>query len=78
MRSNCVIWAICLYARRRRRGDEVYLALRKSRWGAFPHMLVLRRRKDGLLRAVSYKPIDPKARKVPPPLFSGASKWGDL
>lgn len=78
MRSNCVIWAICLYVRRRRRGEEVYLAIRKSRWGNFPHMLVLRRRRDGLLRAVSYKPTDPRERKVPPPLFRGASKWGDL
>lgn len=78
MRSNCCIWALCLYRRRRRRGDDVYLAVRKSRWGWFPHVLLLRKRRDGLLRAVSYKPLDPARRKLPPPLFKGASRWGDL
>ncbi|MCZ8074033.1 MAG: hypothetical protein O9341_07850 [Paucibacter sp.] len=78
MRSNCCIWALCLYWRRRRRRDEVYLAVRKSRWGWFPHVLLLRKRRDGLFRAVSYKPLDPTPRKIPPPLFKGTSRWGDL
>ena len=78
MRSNCIIFALKLYWRRRAKGDEVYLALRKSRWGAFPHVLLMRRCLDGRFRAVSFKPTDPQARKVPPPLFKGASKWGDL
>lgn len=78
MRSNCLVWALVLYARRRRKGDEVYLSVRRSRWGAFPHFLVMRRRRDGLFRAVSYKPVDPRERKVPPPVFEGRSRWGDL
>lgn len=78
MRSNCLIWAVLLYLRRRRRGDEVYMAVRRSRWGKFPHFLVLRRCGDGRFRAVSYKPADPIERKIPPPLFKGGSRWGDL
>ena len=77
-RSNCLIWAMALYLRRRRKGDEVYLAVRRSRWGRFPHALVMRRCADGRFRAVSYKPVDPRAKACPPPLFRGASRWGDL
>jgi hypothetical protein len=78
MRSNCLIFAVLLYLRRRRKGDEVYMAVRHSRWGKFPHFLVLRRCRDGRFRAVSYKPVDPRERKIPPPLFKGGSRWGDL
>ena len=78
MRSNCVFWALALYIRRRRKGEEVYLAIRRSRWGSFPHMLLMRRCRDGRFRAVSYKPLDPRERKCPPPVFRGASRWGDL
>ena len=31
----------------------------------------------GLVRVVSYKPLAPKKRKFPPPLFEGRVKWGD-
>jgi len=78
MRSNCLVFAVALYLRRRRKGDEVYLSIRRSRYGKFPHFLLMRRRRDGLFRAVSYKPIDPSERKVPPPVFEGRSRWGDL
>lgn len=78
MRSNCLVFAVLLYLRRRRRGEEVYMAMRRSRWGKFPHFLVLRRCRDGRFRAVSYKPSDPRERKIPPPLFKGRSRWGDL
>lgn len=78
MRSNCLFFALALYWRRRCKGDEVYLAFRRSRWGKFHHFLVLRRCRDGRMRAVSYKPADPRERKIPPPLFEGKSHWGDL
>lgn len=77
MRSNCIMFALRLYWRRRKRGDEVYIAVRRSRWGLFPHVLIMRRCQDGRFRAVSYKPLNPKERKIPPPLFKGSSKWGD-
>ncbi|SEL11593.1 hypothetical protein SAMN05216359_105251 [Roseateles sp. YR242] len=78
-RSNCLIWAVCLYLRRRRKGDaSIYLSVRRSRWGRFPHFLVMRQRRDGLFRAVSYKPIHPQEKKLPPPVFRGRSRWGDL
>lgn len=78
MRSNCVIFALALYWRRRAKGDEVYLAVRRSRYGFFPHFLVMRRRRDGLFRAVSFKPVDPCERKMPPAMFVGQSRWGDV
>lgn len=51
---------------------------RWSRWGRFPHALYAERRRNGTLRIVSYVPREPIHRKLPPPLFSGRSKWGDL
>ncbi|WP_343639053.1 hypothetical protein [Roseateles sp.] len=54
------------------------MSLRRSRYGRFPHFLVMRRRRDGLFRAVSFKPVDPTERKVPPPVLEGRSRWGDL
>lgn len=78
MRSNCLFFALALYARRKRAGREGYIVIRKSRWGAFPHVLYSERRANGLLRVVSYRPTSPKPRLMPPPLFKGSSKWGDL
>lgn len=78
MRSNCILFAVALYRRRRRKGREGYIVIRRSRWGAFPHLLYAELRRHGHLRVVSYKPADPRERKVPPPLFDGASAWGDL
>lgn len=76
--SNCFAFALALHARRRKAGREGYIVLRWSRWGPFPHALYGERRRDGSLRLVSYKPIDPRPRRVPPPVFKGASRWGDL
>lgn len=77
MRTNCVVWAMLLYRRRRREGYEGYIVLRKSRWGPFPHVLYAERRANGQLRVVSYRPTSPRPRAIPPLIFSGASKWGD-
>lgn len=74
--SNCIIFAIKLYLRRRRKGEEGYLAIRRSRWGKFPHMLYGRVH-NGRARVVSYVPINPKHKMLPPPLFHGRVKWGD-
>lgn len=78
MRSNCLFFAVALYARRRKTGREGYIVIRRSRWGPFPHVLYAERMRDGRLRLVSYKPLAGKARRFPPPLFNGASTWGDL
>ena len=78
MRSNCLAWALALHRRRTRKGREGYLLLRWSRWGPFPHALYAERRPSGSWRVVSYVPRDPRVKKLPPPVFAGRSKWGDL
>lgn len=77
MRTNCLLWAIALHRRRSRRGREGYLMLRWSRWGPWPHALYAEMRASGTWRLVSYKPVAPKHKPVPPLLFSGRSRWGD-
>lgn len=77
MRSNCIWWAWRLYWRRRAKGREGYIMLRRSRSGPFPHALYAEVRRCGTLRIVSYKPLAPVERKLPPALFSGAPKFGD-
>lgn len=78
MGSNCIVFALTLYRRRRKAGREGYIVIRRSRWGAFPHVLYAEKRDDGKLRVVSYKPSNPKIKVMPPPLFRGKSTWGDL
>ena len=77
MRSNCLLFAWALYWRRRKRGAVGYVALRRSRWGPFPHALYVEQRHYGW-RVVSYVPRDPRHKTLPPPMFDGRSKWGDL
>lgn len=78
MRSNCALFACALYCRRKRAGKEGYLVMRRSRWGNFPHIFYAERRKSGALRIVSYVPKSPRMKPVPPAIFEGRSKWGDL
>ncbi len=78
MRSNCVLFAVALYLRRRRKGNEGYLVMRKSRLGWYCHMLYAERRRDGSLRVIGFRPTDARPLLCPPPLFQGSSKWGDL
>lgn len=57
---------------------EGYMLFRRSRWGPFCHVLYAERRKSGALRIVSYVPNSPRMKPVPPAIFEGRSKWGDL
>lgn len=77
MRSNCALWALLLYWRRRAKGRSCYLMVRRSRMGKFPHVLFAEARFYGL-RIVSFVPQDPRQKILPPPAFKGRSKWGDL
>lgn len=76
-RSNCLIWAVLLYLRRRVRGKACYVSIRSSRYGRFPHFVYTERRPYGL-RMVGYVPLNPRHKTCPPPLFCGRVKWGDL
>ena len=76
MRSNCVIFAVLLWWRRRGRSRTI--RLRKSRLGSwFPHVLYVEHRHYGE-RVVHFVPHIKAIRRIPPPLFHGHSKWGDL
>jgi len=75
--SNCLVWALLLYLRRRAKGRVGYLMIRRSRWGKFPHVLYAEQRPYGT-RVVSFVPTDPRHKRMPPPVFKGRSKWGDL
>lgn len=77
LHSNCIIWALLLYRRRRAKGKVGYLMVRRSRYGKFPHMLYAEKRHYGMC-VVSFVPTDPRHKTIPPPLFKGSSKWGDL
>lgn len=75
MRANCVVFAVLLYWRRRRR-QRSYLMVRRSRWGPFPHVLYAEHR-HGRLRLIGYVPLAPRRKGCPPPWFRGWVKWGD-
>lgn len=77
MRSNCILWAYAMRARRRAKGKQGDVYWRVSRWGFFPHALY-GETINGRLRMVSYKPLKPRHKILPPPVFQGSSKWGDL
>jgi len=78
MKSNCIVWAIALYLRRRAKGKFGYIMVRRSRWGKFPHVLYAEKRMHGGMRIVSFVPQNPLHKSVPPPLFHGKSRWDDL
>lgn len=75
--SNCIIFALLLYWRRRAKGKLGYVMVRRSRYGKFPHMLYQEPCHYGM-RIVSFVPMNPKHKTLPPPMFKGKSKWGDL
>ena len=88
-RSNCILFACALSWRRWRKlrrdrkrnpglkRPRAYFVIRWSDWGWFPHVLYGRELQGGRMRVVSYKPVAPKKKKLPPPLFVGRVKWGD-
>lgn len=73
MYSNCVFFAIALYLRRARKGDAGYIVFRRSRYGRFFHCLYLHRQR----RLIHFRPVNPRVKILPPPLFKGAVTWGD-
>lgn len=75
--SNCVIWAYAMWLRRRANGFKGRVYWRRSDWGWFPHCLY-GETINGKLRMVSYKPMSPTMRLLPPPLFRGRVCWGDI
>ena len=73
MKTNCLFWAVSMWVRR---GFIGYVQMRKSMWGPFPHFLYEEKR-NGKLRQISYVPVNPKHKKLPPPFFNGKVRWGD-
>lgn len=76
-KSNCLLFALQLWFNALKRGQESYIAVRKSRWGYFPHFLFEYAYDNGNRRCVSYIPVNPKHKLLPPPMFTGKVKWGD-
>jgi len=75
--SNCIIFALILYRRRKLKNRRGFLVIRRSHWGPFPHVMFGRLRKNGEIAVVGFGPISPKPRWIPPPLFKGKVHWGD-
>lgn len=75
--SNCLFFAVALFARRLVKGERGYFTMRKSDYGRFPHFLYVRVDPTGKERFVSFVPNDPIERDLPPPLFKGHVQWGD-
>lgn len=77
--SNCLFFAIALWRRRKRKNKKGGLVVRGSVWGKFPHFLyVWYNPHVKKLRIVSYVPTNPKHKLLPPPLFKGRVRWGDI
>lgn len=76
MKGNCILFAVALWIRRRPRKRT--LRLRRSRFGSLiPHMLYVEKRWYGE-RVIHFVPKNPRFKRIPPPIFDGQSKWGDL
>jgi hypothetical protein len=89
--SNCILFTFILLFHRRAADDRRrktglpsmrkhsdYWVIRRSDYGPFPHVLHGRMGNDGKIRVVSYKPVSPRKRALPPPLFAGKVVWGDV
>lgn len=75
--ANCIIFALLLYFRRKHKDSHGYLILRRSHWGPFPHLMYGRRRKDGTLAVVGYRPLHAQPSRIPKIFFRGEAHWGD-
>ena len=79
-RSNCLFWAIAAWWRLRRSKTfrrRVHFDARTSDYTYVPHFGLMLECRDGRFRYVSFKPIDPRRKIIPPPLFHGRMRWGD-
>lgn len=74
--SNCFFFALRLYWRRKLKGKRCYISMRASDMGRFPHFLFGEWRGEKA-RVISYKPLHPRPRVMPPLLFKGRVAWGD-
>jgi len=77
-RSNCLFFAVALYWRRLMAGRSRGILIRATRLGLGPHFLFATLRRSGQYRVVSYVPIDQTPKALPPIVFDGSVKWGDL
>ena len=71
--SNCLFFALALMWRRRHSANRCYIILRKSDWGYFPHAAFAERG-----HVVAFVPVQGSRRWLPPPLFKGRVRWGDM
>lgn len=75
--TNCLLYALALRWRRFWRGAHCGITWRWSHWGRFPHFIFVEIRR-GQRRQISYKPLAPKRKRVPPLWFKGYVAWGDV
>ena len=73
--TNCLIFALALYFRRRSCGNARRLIYRRSRNSILPHFLYQEARR-GRERVVHYVPLT-GGDSESAPLFRGRVKWGD-
>lgn len=84
-RSNCILFArkamrrlLAWAAAPGREHWRIYYEKRPSDWGPFNHRLVgFENHRTGSKHKLSLKPVDPRKRLLPPPLFVGRVTWGD-
>jgi len=69
-KSNCLVYAVRLYYRRR--GRRGYLAMRRSDAGWWPHFLYFEKH-----HVVSWRPAKPITHLCPHAIFTGRVYWGD-
>lgn len=87
MRSNCIVFAVLLYRRRRHKDPGCYLSWRRSWHGPWPHCLFVSHDKRHFVSFVPRAPIRwdelvgwrAPLRVLPLHLivFRGRVKWGD-
>lgn len=81
-RTNCLLWGVRLYLRlhahRVRTGARGYLSFRRSDLAKMsPHIVYTELTRSGRVRMVSYVPVEPVRRILPPAIFRGRVRWGD-
>lgn len=87
--NSCIVWAVAMYLRRRRRSKllklqglpsfDCYVIMRRSREAWYPHFLYGERKHSGTrVRLIRCVPLDSSDDSVPWPIFRGRVKWGDI